>query len=66
MNRNFVAVKPDLKMSELIKDYFNIYWKSAFKPEYSILKKLNIVIMNNRGIVFLYGFFRIIYYYYYA
>ncbi len=30
MNRNFVAVKPDLKMSELIKDYFNIYWKSAF------------------------------------
>ena len=30
MNRNFVAVKPDLKLSELIKDYFNIYWKSAF------------------------------------
>ena len=40
MNRNFVAVKPDLKLSELIKDYFNIYWKSAFQPEYSILKKL--------------------------
>jgi Zn-dependent protease/predicted transcriptional regulator len=30
MNRNFVAVKPYLKLSELIKDYFNIYWKSAF------------------------------------
>ncbi|MCJ7636630.1 MAG: CBS domain-containing protein, partial [Nitrososphaeraceae archaeon] len=30
MNRNFVAVKPDLKLSELIKDYFNVYWKSAF------------------------------------
>lgn len=30
MNRNFIAVKPDLKLSELIKDYFNIYWKSAF------------------------------------
>ena len=30
MNRNFVAVKPDLKLSDLIKDYFNVYWKSAF------------------------------------
>lgn len=30
MNRNFVAVNPDLKLSELIKDYFNVYWKSAF------------------------------------
>ncbi len=30
MNKNFVAVKPDLKLSDLIKDYFNIYWKSAF------------------------------------
>ena len=39
---------------------------SAFQPEYSILKKLSVIIMTNRGIVFLYGFFRIIYYYYYA
>ena len=30
MNRNFIAVKPDLKLSELIKDYFNVYYKSAF------------------------------------
>jgi Zn-dependent protease/predicted transcriptional regulator len=30
MNRNFIAVNPDLKLSELIKDYFNVYWKSAF------------------------------------
>ena len=30
MNRNFIAVKPDLKLSDLIKDYFNVYWKSAF------------------------------------
>ena len=66
MNRNFVAVKPDLKLSELIKDYFNIYWKSAFLPEYSILKKLNIIIITNRGIVFFYRFFKIIYHYYFA
>jgi Zn-dependent protease/predicted transcriptional regulator len=30
MNINFIAVNPDLKLSELIKDYFNVYWKSAF------------------------------------
>jgi Zn-dependent protease/predicted transcriptional regulator len=30
MNINFIAVKPDLKISELIRDYFNVYWKSAF------------------------------------
>jgi Zn-dependent protease len=30
MNRNFVAVNPDLNLPELIKDYFNVYWKSAF------------------------------------
>ena len=30
MNRNFIAVNPNLKLSELIKDYFNVYWKSAF------------------------------------
>ena len=30
MNINFIAVNPDLKMSELIRDYFNVYWKSAF------------------------------------
>ena len=30
MNINFIAVNPDLKMSELIRDYFNMYWKSAF------------------------------------
>ena len=30
MNRNFIAVKPDLKISNLISNYFNIYWKSAF------------------------------------
>jgi Zn-dependent protease/predicted transcriptional regulator len=30
MNRNFIAVKPSLKLSELIKDYFNVYYKSAF------------------------------------
>ncbi|HEU4482281.1 MAG TPA: site-2 protease family protein [Nitrososphaeraceae archaeon] len=30
MNRNFIAVNPDLKLTELIKDYFNVYWKSAF------------------------------------
>jgi Zn-dependent protease/predicted transcriptional regulator len=30
MNRNFIAVKPDLKLSELIKEYFNVYYKSAF------------------------------------
>jgi Zn-dependent protease/predicted transcriptional regulator len=30
MNRNFIAVKPDLKLSELIREYFNVYYKSAF------------------------------------
>jgi Zn-dependent protease/predicted transcriptional regulator len=30
MNINFIAVNPDIKMSELIRDYFNVYWKSAF------------------------------------
>ncbi|MGE5635252.1 MAG: site-2 protease family protein [Deltaproteobacteria bacterium] len=30
MNHNFIAVKPDLKLSDLITNYFNIYWKSAF------------------------------------
>ena len=30
MNRNFIAVKPDLKLSDLIANYFNVYWKSAF------------------------------------
>ncbi len=30
MNRNFVAVNPDLNLPELIKNYFNVYWKSAF------------------------------------
>jgi Zn-dependent protease/predicted transcriptional regulator len=30
MNRNFIAVKPDLKLSDLVANYFNIYWKSAF------------------------------------
>ena len=30
MNINFIAVNPDLKISELIRDYFNVYWKSAF------------------------------------
>lgn len=30
MNINFIAVKPDLKLSELIKEYFNVYYKSAF------------------------------------
>ena len=30
MNRNFIAVKPSLKLCELIKDYFNVYYKSAF------------------------------------
>jgi len=30
MNRNFIAVKPDLKLSVLIKEYFNVYYKSAF------------------------------------
>ncbi len=30
MNINFIAVNPDLKLSELIRDYFNVYWKSAF------------------------------------
>jgi Zn-dependent protease/predicted transcriptional regulator len=30
MNRNFIAVKPDLKISDLISNYFNVYWKSAF------------------------------------
>ena len=30
MNLNFIAVKPDLKISDLITNYFNLYWKSAF------------------------------------
>jgi Zn-dependent protease/predicted transcriptional regulator len=30
MNRNFIAVKPDLKLSDLVANYFNTYWKSAF------------------------------------
>ena len=30
MNRNFIAVKPDLYISDLISNYFNVYWKSAF------------------------------------
>ena len=31
MNINFIAVNPDLKMSELIRDYFKcVLWKSAF------------------------------------
>ncbi len=30
MNINFIAVKPDLKLSKLIKEYFNVYYKSAF------------------------------------
>jgi Zn-dependent protease/predicted transcriptional regulator len=30
MNPNFIAVKPDLKISDLISNYFNVYWKSAF------------------------------------
>jgi len=30
MNINFIAVNPDLKISDLIRDYFNVYWKSAF------------------------------------
>lgn len=30
MNQNFIAVKPDLKISDLIANYFNVYWKSAF------------------------------------
>jgi len=30
MNINFIAVNPDLKLSELIRDYFNVYWKSAY------------------------------------
>ena len=30
MNQNFIAVKPDLKLSDLISNYFNVYWKSAF------------------------------------
>ncbi len=30
MNQNFIAVKPDLKLSDLIANYFNVYWKSAF------------------------------------
>ena len=30
MNLNFIAVKPDLKTSDLITNYFNLYWKSAF------------------------------------
>jgi Zn-dependent protease/predicted transcriptional regulator len=30
MNINFIAVEPDLKLSELIKEYFNVYYKSAF------------------------------------
>lgn len=30
MNQNFIAVKPDLKLSDLITNYFNVYWKSAF------------------------------------
>ena len=30
MNPNFIAVKPHLKISDLITNYFNLYWKSAF------------------------------------
>ena len=30
MNENFIAVKPDLKLSDLIANYFNVYRKSAF------------------------------------
>ena len=30
MNQRFIAVKPDLKLSDLVTNYFNIYWKSAF------------------------------------
>ena len=30
MNQNFIAVKPDLKLADLIANYFNVYWKSAF------------------------------------
>jgi Zn-dependent protease/predicted transcriptional regulator len=30
MNQNFISVKPDLKISDLISNYFNVYWKSAF------------------------------------
>lgn len=30
MNQNIIAVKPDLKLSDLITNYFNVYWKSAF------------------------------------
>jgi Zn-dependent protease/predicted transcriptional regulator len=30
MNSNFIAVKPDLKISDLITNYFNLYRKSAF------------------------------------
>ena len=30
MNQNFIAIKPDLKLSDLIANYFNVYWKSAF------------------------------------
>jgi Zn-dependent protease/predicted transcriptional regulator len=30
MNQNFIAAKPDLKLSDLITNYFNVYWKSAF------------------------------------
>jgi predicted transcriptional regulator len=30
MNQNFIAVKPGLKISDLIANYFNVYWKSAF------------------------------------
>jgi Zn-dependent protease len=30
MNPNFIAVRPDLKISDLISNFFNVYWKSAF------------------------------------
>jgi Zn-dependent protease/predicted transcriptional regulator len=30
MNQNFIAVKTDLKLFDLIANYFNVYWKSAF------------------------------------
>jgi Zn-dependent protease/predicted transcriptional regulator len=30
MNENFIAVKPDLTLSDLIANYFNVYRKSAF------------------------------------
>lgn len=30
MNQNFIAAKPELKLSDLITNYFNVYWKSAF------------------------------------